>query len=121
MDYAILFYEPTEQFASREHHDTSGAYWGAWMEYIGALQKSGLVKSGLGLQGPAKGTTVRIVDGKRHVQDGPFADTKEQLGGFFILDAPDLETVLEWAARSPAAAYGGVEVRPALPPMPAPR
>jgi hypothetical protein len=90
------------------------------MDYIGALQKSGLVKGGQGLQGPATATTVRVTDGKRQVQDGPFADTKEQLGGFFMLDAPDLDTVLEWAARSPAAAYGCVEVRPVLPPMPVP-
>ena len=120
MDYVIMFYEPTELFSDREDHAKSGAYWGAWMDYIGALQKSGLVKGGQGLQGPATATTVRVTDGKRQVQDGPFADTKEQLGGFFMLDAPDLDTVLEWAARSPAAAYGCVEVRPVLPPMPVP-
>ena len=120
MNYVIMFYEPAAMFEARDDHAKSAEYWGAWMDYIGALQKSGLVRGGMGLQGPAAGTTVRVVDGKRQVQDGPFADTKEQLGGFFILAAPDLDTVLEWAARSPAAAHGGVEVRPALPPMPVP-
>ena len=58
---------------------------------------------------------MRVVDGKRRVQDGPFADTKEQLGGFFVIDVPDLDTALSWAARCPAAASGAVEVRPNLP------
>jgi hypothetical protein len=55
---------------------------------------------------------VRIKDGKRHVQDGPFADSKEQLGGFTILELPSLDAALEWAARCPAASIGAVEVRP---------
>jgi hypothetical protein len=54
--------------------------------------------------------------GERLVQDGPFADSKEQLGGFFIINVPDLDTALEWAARYPAGEGGGVEVRPNLPP-----
>ena len=53
--------------------------------------------------------------GKRQVQDGPYADTKEKLGGFFIIDVPDLDKALEWAARCPAASTGSVEVRPTLP------
>jgi hypothetical protein len=63
---------------------------------------------------------LRVRDGKRHVQDGPFADTKEQLAGYFIIEAPDLDAALEWAARSPSAAYASVEVRPVLPPMTTP-
>ena len=62
-------------------------------------------------------TTVRIRDGKRLVQDGPFADTKEQLGGYFVIEVPDLDAALEWAARAPSAACASVEVRPVLPPM----
>jgi hypothetical protein len=60
------------------------------------------------------GTTLRQRDGKRQVQDGPYADTKEQLGGFYEIDVPDLDTALDWAARCPAAATGAVEVRPNL-------
>ena len=62
---------------------------------------------------------MRVVDGKRRVQDGPFADTKEQLGGYFVIDVPDLDTALAWAARSPSAATAGVEVRPVLAMKPA--
>jgi hypothetical protein len=64
------------------------------------------------LQAPETATTVRIKDGKRNVQDGPFADTKEQLGGFTILELPSLDAALDWAARCPAASSGAVEVRP---------
>ena len=64
------------------------------------------------LQVPETGTTVRLKDGKRRVQDGPFADTKEQLGGFMILELPSLDVALDWAARCPAASGGAVEVRP---------
>jgi len=73
--------------------------------------------SGAGLQPPRTATTLRIRDGQRHVQDGPYADSKEQLGGFFVINVPDLDTALAWAARSPAASSGAVEVRPVLPPM----
>ena len=58
---------------------------------------------------------MQVAGGKRQVQDGPFADTKEQLGGFFVIDVADLDTALAWAARAPCAATGGVEVRPVLP------
>jgi hypothetical protein len=60
---------------------------------------------------------VRLRDGKRLVQDGPFADAKEPLGGYFVIEVPDLDTALEWAARAPSAAGASVEVRPVMPPM----
>jgi len=63
-----------------------------------------------GLQPPHAGTTLRQRDGERHVQDGPYAETKEQLGGFYEIEVPDLDKALEWAARCPAAATGAVEV-----------
>ena len=69
---------------------------------------------GKGLEPPSTATTVRFRGGERTVQDGPYADTKEQLGGFFIIDVPDLDTALEWAARCPAITGGAVEVRPAM-------
>ena len=67
---------------------------------------------GHALQPPVTGTTVRVAGGKRHVQDGPYADTKEQLGGFIDLELPSLDAALDWAARCPAAASGAVEIRP---------
>src|SRR6202035_2672889 len=80
-----------------------------------ALVQSGTYLAGDPLQVPETGTTVRIKEGKRRVQDGPFADTKEQLGGFIILELPSLDEALEWAARCPAASAGVVEVRPLAP------
>ncbi len=112
MDYMLMFYESASDFAQRDQQP----YWSGWMAYVNELHASGLVKSGAGLQPPSTGTTVRLADGKRRVQDGPFADTKEQLGGFFVIDVPDLDAALAWAARAPCAPTGGVEVRPVLPP-----
>jgi hypothetical protein len=63
-------------------------------------------------------TTIRLAGGKRQVQDGPFADTKEMLGGLFMIEVPDLDAALQWAARCPAADGGSVEVRPMMPPPP---
>ena len=85
------------------------------MAYVGAAYASGCVKSGAGLQPVRTATTLRVSGGKRQVQDGPFADTREQLGGFFVIDVPSLDAALEWAARAPCAARGGVEVRPVMP------
>ena len=118
MDYMLMFYETQDDFDRRSSRDHSQPYWAGWMSYVQSMHASGLVKSGAGLQPPATATTLRVSDGKRRVQDGPFADTKEQLGGFFVIDVPDLDSALSWAARAPCAAMGGVEVRPVLPPPP---
>jgi hypothetical protein len=88
------------------------------MAYAQAVRVSGTFGGGAGLEMPATAATLRIRDGKRQVEDGPYADAKEQLGGFFIIDVPTMEAALEWAARSPAAAHGSIEVRPVLPPPP---
>jgi hypothetical protein len=118
MQCMMMFWEDAkESEAGRSGQDP--AYWPAWMAYVKALHESGLVVSGNGLQPPAASTLFRLRDGKRVVQDGPYADTKEQLGGYFILEVPSMEVALEWAARSPAAARGTVELRPVLPPPPA--
>ena len=113
MQYAVLFYETDADFSRRD----DPAYWGAWGAYVQAIQDSGIVVAGAGLQPPATATTIRLRDGKRHVQDGPFADSKEQLAGFFIVEVADLDAALEWAARAPSSASGSTEVRPRLPPM----
>lgn len=116
MQYMLIFTEPAGQFAERTDPAKSEAYWGGWTAYVGAMAASGIVVNGDGLMPPETATTVRIRDGKRIVQDGPFADSKEALGGYFVIEVPDLDTALEWAARSPAASYGSVEVRPVMPP-----
>lgn len=117
MQYMLIMTETAEVFAERNDPEKAPAYWGAWNAFIGAMAQSGIVVNGDGLQGPHTATTVRVRDGKRVVQDGPFADSKEQLGGYFIIEVPDLDAALGWAARSPSAAYASVEVRPVLPPM----
>jgi hypothetical protein len=114
MEYMLVFYQTKQDFAARDDPSKAGEYWAGWKAYVDAMHASGTVKSGAGLQPPETGTTLRIEGGKRRVQDGPFADTKEQLAGFFVIDVPDLDTALAWAARSPSAATAGVEVRPVL-------
>jgi hypothetical protein len=114
MKYTILIYENEAAFSSRTDERRKEAYWGAYRAYTQALQAAGVMIGGAGLQPPPVGTTVRQRDRKRQVQDGPYAETKEQLGGFYQIDVPDLDTALDWAARCPAASTGAVEVRPNL-------
>ena len=111
MQFALLIYESPEAFATRN----KGSYVGAWRAYHKAIVEAGIFVGGDPLQLPETGTTVRLKEGKRSVQDGPYADTKEQLGGFTILELPSLDAALDWAARCPAASYGAVEVRPLVP------
>ena len=114
MQFALLIYESREAFAARKGDQTNN-YTGAWRAYHKALVESGIFVGGDPLEVPETGTTIIIKDGKRGVQNGPYADTKEQLGGFTILEVPSLDAALEWAARCPAASYGAVEVRPLAP------
>ena len=108
MNYTILIHETPSDFAERNHPDPKKreAYWAAWPAYTQALKDAGVFVGGAGLQPPESATTLRFEGGKRLVQDGPFADTKEQLGGFFIINAPDLDAALEWAARCPRSPAG---------------
>lgn len=93
--------------------DNEKDHWlGAYLAYTEAMTKAGVLKSGTGLQPTSTATTVRTVNGKTQVLDGPYADSKEQLGGFHIIDVPDLDAALSWAARCPTALHGVVEVRP---------
>jgi hypothetical protein len=114
MQYAMLIYETPEDFDTRTTDKTAPPI-AAWRAYYQALVESGAYVGGNPLKSVATATTVRVRDGHRHVQDGPFADTKEQLGGFIILELPSLDAALAWAARCPAAATGAVEVRPLAP------
>lgn len=117
MQYMLLLNEPEAEFAKRNDPEQAPAYWGGWNAFIGAMAAAGVIVKGDGLQSPFTATTIRVRDGKRIVQDGPFADSKEQLGGYFVIDVPDLDTALDWAARAPSALSASVEVRPVLPPM----
>ena len=84
----------------------------AYVAYSEALTKAGVLKGSNGLQPSSTATTVRIANGKPQVLDGPYADTKEQFGGYYIIDVDDLDAAIAWAARCPATGHGVVEVRP---------
>jgi hypothetical protein len=84
----------------------------AYMAYGEALTKAGALGGSNRLQPTSAATTVRIANGKSQVLDGPYVDSKEQLGGYFLIDVPDLDAAISWAARCPAAGHGVVEVRP---------
>jgi hypothetical protein len=113
MKYAILIYMSQKEFDVDPQSAESASIFAAYAAYSEALQAAGAIAGGAALEGPRTATTVRVSGGKRLVQDGPFADAKEQLGGFYIIDVPSLDAALEWGARCPAASGdGGVEVRP---------
>jgi hypothetical protein len=84
----------------------------AYNAYTEALKKAGALKGADRLQPTSAATTVRMANGKPQVLDGPYADSKEQLGGYYLIDVPDLDAAISWAARCPAADHGVVEVRP---------
>ena len=112
MKYVMLIYETPPNLESRKDPERD-PYVAAWRAYHKALAGAGTTYvGGAPLKDVATATTIRLRDGRRHVQDGPFAEAKEQLGGFIILDVASLDAALEWAARCPAAAFGAVEVRP---------
>lgn len=84
----------------------------AYTAYTQALNSAGVWRAGSRLQPTTTATTVRATNGKSQVLDGPYADSKEQLGGYYLIDVPDLDAALSWAARCPATGHGVVEVRP---------
>jgi hypothetical protein len=84
----------------------------AFHAYAKALDDAGVLVSAEVLQPSTSSTTVRVENGKLRVQDGPYADTEEQIGGTFVLDVPDLDAALAWAEKCPAAQWGAVEIRP---------
>ena len=119
MQYMILAYEDVNAFESRDDPNRAGEYWAAWSGYLDALAASGVLAAAGGLFPPSSATTVRLRDGERLLQDGPFADSKEHLGGYFVVEVPDLDAALAWAERCPSAGYASVEVRPLMPTSPA--
>jgi hypothetical protein len=112
MKYTVLIYETPGEFAARSDAKRKDAYWGAYRAYTRALTEAGIMIGGSALQPADAATTVRQRDGKRRVQDGPYAESKEQLGGYYVIEARDLNDALRIASRIPGAKYGCVEVRP---------
>ena len=111
MQYILLLHADEASFTKLTPEQQQQGY-AAYMAYAEALKNAGVANGSNRLRPVATATTVRIVDGKTQVLDGPFADSKEQLGGYFLIDVPDLDAALSWAARCPGASHGAVEVRP---------
>lgn len=111
MQYMLLIHLDDAPFvaASEEQRTQMTAPYAAYNE---ALIKSGAMVSGERLKPASLSTVVRVRDDRTEVLDGPFADTKEQLGGFYIIEASDMDEAIKWAARCPGASHGTVEVRP---------
>jgi len=107
--YIMLIYGPAEGGPSPEELAAEMPLWG---QFTQSLKDAGLFVAGDPLQGVDVATTVRVRDGETQITDGPFAETKEILGGYYLVEAPDLDTVLEYAARVPNVHYGSLEVRP---------
>jgi hypothetical protein len=112
MKYMLLIYVD-EVKGAQIRKDVGEAQMSApYIAYTEALQKAGVIVGGDRLQPSATATTVRVSDGKTQVLNGPYAETKEALAGYYMIDVPDLDAALAWAARCPGAAHGTVEVRP---------
>jgi len=111
MQYMLLIYgnEARLQSASKSDGEQMLAAYGAYTE---AVKKAGVFVAADRLRPTASASTVRVANGKTQVLDGPYAETKEQLAGYYLIDVADLDAALSWAARCPAASHGTVEVRP---------
>ncbi|MET0812540.1 MAG: YciI family protein [Microbacterium sp.] len=111
MRYALLLHYP-EMTADDLGTESLAEGMREFDEYAKALDAAGVLVSAEVLQPSTLTTTVTAVDGSLRVQDGPFADTKEQLGGTFVIDVDDLDAAIAWAGKAPSVSWGGVEVRP---------
>ena len=111
MQYAILIYadEAAGARLSPEEQTKMSAPYAA---YTKAMVEAGILRGGERLKTTSTASTVRVRDGKTEVLDGPYPDTKEQFAGFYLIDVPDLDAALSWAAKCPGAAIGTLEVRP---------
>lgn len=117
LQVTLLFHETPADFAARTTADAAaqGAYWGAWRAYMGAMQEAAVIRGGNALLPAEAAVIVRQRDGAPQVLDGPYAETKEQLGGYIVIEVADMEAAIAWASRCPAATLGAVEIRPVLP------
>ena len=111
MQYMLLIY--SDEAARKNIGEAEmGQMIAAYTAYSEAVSKAGILVGSDRLRPAAAATTVRVADGKTQVLNGPYAETKEQLGGYYLIDVPDLDAALSWAARCPGASYGSIEVRP---------
>jgi hypothetical protein len=111
MQYILLIYGDEGAWFNLPEAELKKGYQ-AYMDYTEELIKSGCMRAGSELKPAATATTVRVRGGKTSFADGPFAETKEQLGGYYIIECDTLDQALAWAAKCPGAAHGTIEVRP---------
>ena len=111
MEYMILIYADESAWARLDGKALEAAY-AEYVEFSRALEEAGVLRGGSELKPSATATTVRVRGGKVRTTDGPFAETKEQLGGYYLIEARDLDEAVGWAARCPGARDGACEVRP---------
>jgi hypothetical protein len=111
MQYLLLIYED-EKVGAKMDEKAQMDLIGAYNAYTQELKDAGVLLAGEALQPTTTATTVRVRSGRTTTTDGPFAETKEQLGGFYMIEAKDLDEALKWAAKLPSAKTGSIEVRP---------
>jgi hypothetical protein len=113
MKYALTIYNEEAGWDELSEEE-QGAITQAYGEVTQEMNEKGVFVAGEGLYPTATATTVRVRDGENSVTDGPFAETKEQLGGFYVLDVKNLDEAIEWAAKIPGAQRGSIEIRPVM-------
>ena len=111
MEYMLLIHADPTGFEAIPEAQRSQAL-AAYGAYTEALQKANVLRNSHRLRPAEAATTVKVREGKTEVLNGPFIETREQLGGYFLIDVPDLDEALKWAARCPGASHGTIEVRP---------
>jgi hypothetical protein len=111
MQYLLMLYANENGWSQMTPADQQQAV-AAYGAYTQALKTAGVLVGSNRLQASSTATTVRVADGKSQVLDGPYVDSKEQLAGYYLIDVPDLDAALAWAARCPGASHGTIEVRP---------
>jgi hypothetical protein len=111
MKYLLLMYANEAEAPNKTPEEYQAAAQ-AWGDFGKEIEAAGVVLSNNGLSSVTDATTVRVRNGKTLIADGPFAETHEQLGGYYLLDCQDLDEALRWAAKIPSATYGSIEVRP---------
>jgi hypothetical protein len=113
MEYMLLIYDSESDNKNRSD-EAHKQIFGEYMTFTKDLQQSGKMKSGAPLEPSSAATTVRVRNGKTAVTDGPFAETKEQLGGYYLVEAKDLDEAISIAAKIPSSKFGSIEVRPVM-------
>ncbi len=117
MEYILIYRQPAEIYEINRDPIKGPPNLAVWQQYLDAMGGAGILR-GMNRLEALSGTSVKVVNGKRQVQDGPFADSKDLLGGYVIIDVPTLDEALRWAELSPSSKTGFTDVYPVKPPMP---